>query len=111
MLAVSCGSKDDPQATAKDFMKALADQNYEKAKELGTENTKMMIGMVESFAKMAPDSLQDDTKVDFDAIQWGETKIDGDKAVCHYTDPEGKDEKIDLKKVDGKWKVDMKKDM
>lgn len=105
------GSSDNPQDVAKDFLKALADKNYDKAKDLGTENTSMMIGMIESMAKMAPDSLQKDEDADMDAIEWGDTKIDGDSATCFYSTPDKKDQKLDLKKVDGKWKVDMKKDM
>ncbi len=110
-FAACGGSSDNPQDVAKDFLQALADKDYDKAKELGTDNTAMMIGMIESMAAMAPDSLQEDDSADMDAIEWGETEIDGDNAVCHYSSPDQKDQKIDLKKVDGKWKVDMKKDM
>lgn len=106
------GSSDNPQDVAKDFLNALNDKDYSKAKDLGTENTAMMIGMIESMAKMAPDSLKnDEDKADMDAIEWGDTKIDGDNATCFYSTPDKKDQKLDLKKVDGKWKVDMKKDM
>jgi len=110
-FAACGGSSDNPQDVAKDFLKALADKNYDKAKDLGTENTAMMIGMIESMAKMAPDSLQEEDNADMDAIEWGDTKIDGDNATCFYSSPDKKDQKLDLKKIDGKWKVDMKKDM
>ena len=110
-FAACGGSSDNPQDVAKDFLKALADKNYDKAKDLGTDNTAMMIGMIESMAKMAPDSLQEEDNADMDAIEWGDTKIDGDNATCFYSSPDKKDQKLDLKKVDGKWKVDMKKDM
>ncbi len=110
-FAACGGSSDNPQDVAKDFLKALAAKNYDKAKDLGTDNTAMMIGMIESMAKMAPDSLQEDESADMDALEWGDTKIDGDNATCFYSSPDKKDQKIELKKVDGKWKVDMKKDM
>jgi len=110
---VSCGgNSDDPQGVAKDFFKALADKNYDKAKDLGTDNTSMMIGFIESMAKMAPEGEDTDSGMgDLSAIEWGETKIDGDNATCFYSTPDKEDQKIELKKVDGEWKVDMKKDM
>ena len=113
LFMVSCGgSGDNPQGVAKDFFKALADKNYDKAKDLGTENTGMMIGFIESMAKMAPEGQDTDSGMgDLDAIEWGETKVDGDNATCFYSTPDKKDQKVELKKVDGKWKVDMKKDM
>ena len=41
---VSCGgSSDNPQDVAKEFMQALGDQDYDKAKDLGTENTVIRI--------------------------------------------------------------------
>jgi len=111
-FAACGGSSDNPQDVAKDFLKALADKNYDKAKDLGTDNTAMMIGMIESMAKMAPEGQDTDSGMgDLDAIEWGETKVDGDNATCFYSTPDKKDQKVELKKVDGKWKVDMKKDM
>lgn len=111
-FAACGGSSDNPQDVAKDFLKALADKNYDKAKDLGTQNTAMMIGMIESMASMAPDSIQNnEDQMDMDIIKWGETKIDGDVATCFYSTPDKEEQKLDLKKIDGKWKVDMKKDM
>lgn len=104
------GSSDDPQAVAKDFLTALADQDYDAAKKLGTENTVQMLTMIESMADMAPEGEDMDMGADMDAIEWGETEVDGDSAVVHYK-AEDKEEKLDLVKVDGEWKVDMKKEM
>jgi hypothetical protein len=108
MLASCGGSSDNPQDVAKEFMTALADQDYDTAKDLGTENTVMMIGMIESMASMAPEGEGEE----MGELVWGETEIDGDNAVCYYTE-EGKDaqQQVDLVKVDGDWKVDMKKEM
>jgi ketosteroid isomerase-like protein len=105
---VSCGgSSDNPQDVAKDFMKALADKDYDKAKDLGTENTVMMIGMIESMAGMATEGEEQE----MGELVWGDTEIDGDSAICYYTE-EGKEgqQQVDLIKVDGDWKVDMKKE-
>lgn len=106
---VSCGgSSDNPQDVAAEFMTALADQDYDKAKDLGTENTVMMIGMIESMASMAPEGEESE---EMGEITWGETEIDGDNATCFYSTPDKADQQVDLVKVDGDWKVDMKKEM
>lgn len=109
VFMISCGGGSSPEAVAKDFLKALADQDYEKAKELGTERTGQMITFIESMAKMAKENGEEMKKTDMPEIEFDECKIDGDKAVCTYTS-EGKEEKIELIKVDGEWKVDMAKE-
>ncbi len=106
---VSCGgSSDNPQDVAIEFMDALGDQDYDKAKDLGTENTIMMIGMIESMASMAPEGEETEEMAE---ITWGETEIDGDNAICFYSTEDKADQQVDLVKVDGDWKVDMKKEM
>ena len=106
---VSCGgSSDNPQDVAIEFMDALGDQDYDKAKDLGTENTIMMIGMIESMASMAPEGEDSE---EMGEITWGETEIDGDNATCFYSTEDKADQQVDLVKVDGDWKVDMKKEM
>ncbi len=109
IFMTSCGGGNEPQAVAEDFLKALGKQDYEKAKELSTEKTIQMLTLIESVAKMAKANGEDiDTKKVPD-FEMGKCDIDGDKAVCHYTS-EGKEEKLNLVKVDGKWKVDMNKE-
>jgi hypothetical protein len=99
-----------PQAVAAKFLSALNNQDYDKAKKLGTESTVQMLTMIESMAGMAPEGEDLDMGADMDSIEWGDVEIDGDEAVVHYT-LEGSKEKMDLVKQDGKWKVDMKKEM
>ena len=96
MISACGGSSDNPQDVAKEFMTALADKNYDKAKDLGTENTVMMIGMIESMASMAPEGEEEEMP----ELVWGETEIEGDNATCFYTE-EGKEEQqqVDLVKV------------
>ncbi len=110
MFSCGGGSSDNPQAVAEEFLTALNDQDYDKAKELGTESTVQMLTMIESMAGMAPEGEDLDMGADMDSIEWGDVEIDGDEAVVHYT-LEGSKEKMDLVKQDGKWKVDMKKEM
>ncbi|MEA2042301.1 MAG: DUF4878 domain-containing protein [Bacteroidota bacterium] len=108
MFSCGGGSSSSPQDAAESFLKALTKQDYDTAKKYSTETTVQMLTMIESMAGMA--SEEDMDMGSMDDITWGETDIDGDNAVVHYKTPEG-DEKLDLKKVDGDWKVDMKKEM
>jgi len=113
LIMFSCSSGNSPESVAQDFMEALVKQDFDTAKELGTDQTKGFISMIEGMMKMMPekDKKENTSFNDLKNIKWGETKIDGDKAIVHYGNGEGQEEKINLKKVDGKWKVDMKKEM
>jgi len=100
---------DDPQDVAKAFIKALGEENFGAAKELGTKNTAKVFGIIESIASLA----DDDDEMDIDNpedITWGETIIKGNKAVCHYSTPDEPNQSIDLLLVNGQWKVDIKKE-
>ncbi len=111
---VSCGGKSEPQDVAKKFMKALLDQDFDKAKKYSSKSTVAMLQMMESMMKMGGEEglKMPGMEAGFDAIKWGETKVDGDTAVCWYTvgGEESTKEKIDLIKEDGSWKVVMKKE-
>ncbi len=113
LIMFSCSGGSSPKAVAQDFMEALAKQDFKTAKELGTNRTKGFISMLEGMMQMMPEKEKKENKSfnDLKDIKWGETKIDNDKAVVYYGNGEGQQEKVNLKKVDGKWKVDMKKDM
>jgi len=108
----SCGggSSSDPKAVAEDFLKALAEQDYAAAKELGTEQTGKLISMIEGMASMIPADQAKEDKEDIKSLKMGDIEIDGDNAVVYYGTDKKNGEKIDLKKVDGDWKVDMKKE-
>ena len=92
-------------------MTALAKQDFDAAKELGTDKTKGFISMVQGIMQMMPEEKKKETFGDTDGIEWGETKVEGDKATVYFTSKDGKKDKINLVKVDGEWKVDMKKDL
>ncbi len=108
----SCGggSSSDPKAVAEDFLKALAEQDYAAAKELGTESTVALISMIEGMASMIPEDQKNADKEDIKSLKMGDVEIDGDNAVVYYGTDKKSGEKIDLKKVDGEWKVNMKKE-
>jgi hypothetical protein len=101
----ACGSKTDtPEAVAEKFLGHLNKKEYADAKKLGTEQTQQMIDMMESFGSVGGDQEKKDVKVEN-----MKCTTDADKSSCTYTS-EGKEEKIELVKKDGKWLVDMKKE-
>ena len=111
MFSCGGGSGDNPADVAKDFLVALAEQDYDAAKDLGTEETVQLISMIEGMAAMIPMEEVEADKENIKSIKMGEVEIDGDNAVVYYGTDKKSDEKIDLQKVDGKWKVAMKKEM
>ena len=112
-IIAGCGGS-SPDAVALDFMKTLqagkADEAYLKAN--CTEDTAKLFGVVMAMGK-------DELKKELDGVTFSvkETKIDGDSAVVTLV-AEGKkdkkgakeDSKLTLKKVDGKWKINVKKE-
>ncbi|MEI6124259.1 MAG: hypothetical protein WCQ95_11605 [Bacteroidota bacterium] len=106
IVAISAcgGKKNTPEAVAEKFLGHLNKKEYAEAKKMGTENTKQMLDMMESFAGM-------DKKAEAKEVKIENLKCDtqADKSKCTYT-AEGKNETIDLVKQDGNWLVDMKKE-
>jgi hypothetical protein len=101
----ACGSKSDtPEAVAEKFLNHLNKKEYADAKKLGTEQTGQMIDMMESFGAAGGNAEKKDVK-----IENMKCTTTDDKSACTYT-AEGKEEKIELVKKDGKWLVDMKKE-
>lgn len=106
IVAVSaCGNKSNsPEAVAEKFLNHLNKKEYAEAKKLGTEQTKQMLDMMESFSGMGNKTEAKEVKIENLKCETTE-----DKAKCTYT-AEGKNETIDLVKQDGNWLVDMKKE-
>lgn len=106
IVAISAcgGKKNSPEAVAEKFLNHLNKKEYAECKKMGTENTKQMIDMMESFAGM--NKKEEAKEVKIENLKCETTE---DKAKCTYT-AEGKDETIELVKQDGNWLVDMKKE-
>lgn len=113
VLLQSCkGDKaGDPKEAATAFLNSLKDMDYEKAKELGTDETDKMLDMMSAFSSMMPDSLKEEAKkITFNI---SDAKVEGDACTVTFSssDAPGNTDEIKLIKVDGKWLVDMKMDM
>ena len=105
-LIFSCTGGDSPKSVAENFLKAMNQYDFETAKKYGTEDTGKLLDMMSGFSKMMPDSARIEEKYEMT----GEN-IEGEKATVTYK-IEGRDEngKLELVKVNGKWKVAMSKD-
>ncbi len=94
----------NPEDVAKKFLDHLNKKEYAEAKKLGTENTVQFISMIESFGGAMDGEEEKEVKVENMKCE-----VDGDKAHCTFTS-DGKEDKLDLVKQEGKWLVDMKKE-
>ncbi len=103
---IGCGG-DSPSDVATAFLTAMAKNDYTKAGEYGTENTKKMMSMIAGFSAMAPQEPK------FEKFEVLKEEIKGDTATVTFKTFKGETEEdappFDLVKVDGKWLVDMKK--
>ncbi len=100
----SCGSDaNTPEKVAEKFLNHIAKSEYKEAKELATGDAVKTIETLESFASM---SEMGGEKPEAKEVKIENMKCDTkeDAASCTYKQ-DGKDGSIDLKKVDGNWKV------
>jgi hypothetical protein len=102
----SCNSGGgDPKAVLAQFFDALSKNDIEGARKLATKDSKSMIDMMEMGMKMGKDK-KDSEKFNKNNMEFGEAKIDGDKAVVPVKEKtSGETLNYNLKKEDGGWKV------
>ena len=115
-LIVSCRSAQSrqarPEAVATAFLNHLQRFEFDEAKTLGTDNTARMVDMLKGLMELGKQKGFSDQFVPrTGAILIQRTAIKGKNAVITYTDGSGKTQQIILVKADGKWLVDMKKEM
>lgn len=107
VFMISCsGDSNGPEKTAEKYLKLLAEGNYDEAAKLGTEDTKNMLNLIKTFsAGQKPEKQNEVKNVKCTVAE------DGSTADCTYCcNDQGSDDKITMKKVDGNWLVDMKKE-
>ncbi|MFD2907484.1 lumazine-binding protein [Flavobacterium ardleyense] len=105
---VACSDKSEVENVANKFLTHLNKLEFKEAKEYCDDKTAPLLGMLESFSAMAGKT---DEKIAEFKITGSEVK--DDKATVTYTqmkDGETKEETLNLKKIDGKWKVSMNKE-
>ena len=104
---VSCKSADSmkPEEVLSSFFDALGKKDIEKAKELSTPDSKMILDMLSSALKMDT-SAMGGAMYDKNTMKFGEPKIDGDAASIPVTETKsGAVVNYKLKKINGAWKV------
>jgi ABC-type glycerol-3-phosphate transport system substrate-binding protein len=100
LVLIACGGgSESPTAVAKKWMTAVEKADLNGIKATSTEETATLMG---SMLEKASESAKERGK----PVSFSE-EIDGDTAVVtvKYADDE---DTINLKKIDGKWKVDFK---
>ncbi|HUS01966.1 MAG TPA: hypothetical protein VMY77_09575 [Chitinophagaceae bacterium] len=95
----------DPRAVLMSFMDALGKKDIENAKKYATKDSEGMLGMIQFGMTMAPDSTTD-KMYDKSNIEFGNAKIDGDKATVPVIIKNSGDTlNFSLNKESGSWKV------
>lgn len=104
LLLAGCNSGgDDPKSVLSDFFDALSKKNLTEARKLATEDSKSMLDMMEM--AMKTDSSET-AKYDMNKMEFGEAKIEGDKATVPVKEKDsGETMNYTLKKEAGSWKV------
>ena len=110
----SCSAtSDDPKAVLKTFFERLAKKDLDGAAELATADSKSTLDMVKKGMDMAEkmkDSLKEnDPAKEFQDVEFGDAKINGNTATVTVTNKNKKHQPpadFTLVKEDGKWKVD-----
>jgi hypothetical protein len=81
VLMYSCKSGGgDPKAVLIKFFDAIKAKDIPAAKKLATEDSKQLLDLMETGMKMQKDQ-NEDNKFDKSKMEFGEPKIDGDKAI------------------------------
>jgi len=101
---VSCGGG-SPSAVARAFFDAAQKGDLKAVQKVTTPETGALLGMFWDMAKEQMKKSDEDAK----KITKTSEKIDGDTAVVTLTFANGETDDVDLKKVDGKWLVNISK--
>ena len=105
---VSCSGGDGPEVTAKAFLDAINAQEFDKAQEFATEESKGMIDILKQISAMSGGKKEGAEK---EVVNDLKCKIEGDTtAVCTYLTAEKEEKTINLKKTADKWLVSMPKE-
>lgn len=111
----STACNDSPGDVVCKWSSAIADGDLEAANECSTASTQTLNSFMIAMFQEAKKENKEDFEKKMDSMKNIEIireEIDGDTAKVWTKDPEGKesDKPITLVKVDGNWKVDVKKD-
>ena len=95
------GCSPAPSATAEKFTVALAKGDVATAKKYCTQSTAQMLDFAVSMGAVQ-------AQPDFKFVVTKQ-EVDGNRATVRFKDDKGKEEKVDLVKIDGRWQVEVRK--
>jgi PBP1b-binding outer membrane lipoprotein LpoB len=111
VLLAGCAKK--PDATAKAFLKAIENHDFEAAKQYTTKDSQELLTLAKSFMDGMSEEQKEEMK-DY-TFKIVDTKIEGETAIVTYEEIDSKDPRINtskemkLVKEDGNWKVKLDK--
>ncbi len=108
LFIAGCNSADkgDPKSVLISFFDALTKKDITAARKLATAESKGMLDMMEMGMKMGGDKKEGEDKYNKDKMEFGDAKIEGDKATVPVKDKNsGETTNFTLKKEEGAWKV------
>lgn len=101
--------KNTPSYVALQFLEAINNNDFAKAKKYCTEDAKKLMEVMENMMKMVPKEQLQKSKLK-ESISVLREEIAGDKALVVYKSSKSeKEEMLKMKKVNGKWLVSMDK--
>lgn len=113
VVLFSCSNSQKPEDVATQFTKAMKEQNWEEAKKLSDEETKGLIELMASFSKMGDSASKsnDVKKASAEELIFVKSEVKDSTAIVYFKDKAtSKEEKIPMRKVNGKWLVAIKKE-
>jgi hypothetical protein len=103
VVFTGCKSAGDPKAVLGQFFDALAKKDMATARKLATADSKSMLDLMEMGMKTETKEAE---KYDKTKMEFGEAKIEGDKATVPVKEKtSGETLNYTLKKEGGSWKV------
>ncbi len=106
ILAGCNAGSDDPDAVLRKFFTAVTEKNVEAAKTYVTEDSEMMINMMQLGMQKGGSKTDSIFSYAKENLEIGTAKIDGDKALVPVKDKRsGETTEFSLKKESGSWKV------
>ena len=113
VVLFSCSNSQKPEDVATQFTKAMKEQKWEEAKKLSDEETKGLIELMASFSKMGDSASKsnDVKKASAEELIFVKSEVKDSTAIVYFKDKAtSKEEKIPMRKVNGKWLVAIKKE-
>ena len=107
LYLTGCNSTpNEPKAVLMSFFDALSKKDFSTAKKLSTAESQSMFALMEMGMKANENKKETDDKYDKSKMEFGDAKIEGDKATVPVKDKNsGETTNFTLKKESGSWKV------